>query len=130
MAKTIDDVTPEEEAAYYRSYFASWDIVDRTISLLERRKLTPGVTVEELNEIEVDLLWCASEQAKLKLRRTAFLRGSASITPPDEAQVEAIKVLTTQVEKLALSSKAAGKAVDLATDALTKFAEIQSVQAG
>ena len=122
---TIDDLTPEQEAAYYRAYFASWDIVDRTLSLLQRRKLTPGVTVEELNEIEVDLLWCATEHAKLKLRRTAFLAGNASVKPPTEGQVEAIKALVDKVESLTLNAKAASKAVDFAGQALQKFGDIQ-----
>jgi hypothetical protein len=126
MAKTIDDCTPEEEAAYFRAYFASWDIIDRTTDLLRRRRLTPGVTVEELNEIEVHLLWCASEHAKLKLRRTAFLRGSGAITPPTEAQVQQIQALTTKVEKLTATAKAAGRALDLATQALERFSEIQA----
>jgi hypothetical protein len=127
MAKTIDDLTSEEEAHYYRAYFASWDALDRTISILQRRKLTTGVTPDELNEIEVDLLWCASEHAKLKLRRTAFLAGTATIAPPTEAEAEAIRTLADKVAKLTLNAKAAGKAVELATDALRKFGDIQAV---
>jgi hypothetical protein len=130
MPQTIDDLSDEEEARYYRAYFATWDAVDRTVTILQRRKLTPGVGVEELNEIEVDLLWCASEHAKLKLRRTAFIRGTAAAEPPSDEQVEAIRKLADRVEKLAVNARATSRAIDLATEALAKFGEIQAPREG
>lgn len=126
MSPTVEEVSDQEKARYFEVYFAAWDILDRTMSLLQRRKLTLGVTAEELNEIEVDLLWCASEQAKLKRRRTAFIRGVVSIKPPTQEQVDRIKALVATVEALTTEATAAKQALAIATKGLATVGQIQA----
>lgn len=126
MSPTFEEVSDQEKARYFEVYFAAWDILDRTMSLLQRRKLTLGVTAEELNEIEVDLLGCASEQAKLKRRRTAFIRGVVSIKPPTQKQVDRIKALVASVEALTTEATAAQQALAIATKGLETVGQIQA----
>lgn len=126
MSPTVEEVSDQEKARYFEVYFAAWDILDRTMSLLQRRKLTLGVTAEELNEIEVDLLGCASEQAKLKRRRTAFIRGAVGIKPPTQEQVDRIKALVASVEALTAEATAAKQALAIATKGLETVGQIQA----
>jgi hypothetical protein len=126
MSPTVEQVSDQEKARYFEVYFAAWDILDRTQSLLQRRKLTLGVTAEELNEIEVDLLWGASEQAKLKRRRTAFIRGSVGITPPTQEQVDRMKNLVATVEALTAEGTAASQALAIAKKGLETVSQIQA----
>ena len=124
--KKIANCSPDEVNRYFVSYFSTWDSLQSSKSTLERRKLAKGVSNEELNEIEVRLLWLAAEHAKLKQRRTAFLAAQDAIDPPTQGQVDAIKSLTAQTEKLTNTAQATKKAVQLAGDALTAFNRIQA----
>ena len=126
MAKKIGTCSEAEVNRFFVSYFSTWDSLQKSKSTLERRKLSSGVSNEELDEIEVKLLWLAAEHAKLKQRRTAFLNGLAAINPPSDAQVTAIKKLTGETEKLTASAASARKAVQLSTKALEAFGKIQA----
>jgi hypothetical protein len=73
----------------------------------------------------VKLLWIASEDAKLRQRRTAFINGLVAITPPDDALVARVKDLTSLSEKLTNDAIGAQNAIKLTAAALAQFNTIQ-----
>jgi hypothetical protein len=121
----INELSPADVNRYFITYFATWDNLQNDRANLERRRLAADATSDELNEIEVKLLWIASEHAKLKLRRIAFINGLVAITPPDDALVARVKDLTAQSEKLTNNSVGAQNAIKLAAAALAQFNAIQ-----
>ena len=121
----INDCSDAEVNRYFIAYFATWDTLQNNRSNLERRKLAADATSEELNEIEVKLLWIASEHAKRKQRRTAFINGLVAITPPDDTLVARVKDLTSQSERLTNNAVGAQNAIRLAAAALEQFNAIQ-----
>ena len=124
--KTIGQCSDAEANSYFTAYFATWDTLDNNRKTLERRRFAADATSEELNEIEVKLLWIASEHAKLKQRRTAFLNGLAAIQPPSAALVQQVKALTTQSEQLTNNAVGAQNAIKMAAAALQQFNAIQA----
>jgi hypothetical protein len=121
----FNECSEAEVNRYFIAYFATWDTLQNNRSNLERRKLAADATNDELNEIEIKLLWIASEHAKLKQRRTAFLNGLAAITPPSDALVQQVKALTAQAERLTNNAVGAQNAIRLTTAALEQFNAIQ-----
>ena len=124
MAKKKGKLTDKELAKWFDLYFNTWDTIANAIKVLERRKLTPGATTDELNQIEVDLLWLASEHAKLKKRRAAFQAEKIAIEPPTEGQIKEVKELVDQTEALKNSAAAARKGIVLATNALKAINDV------
>lgn len=100
MAVTINEFSDEMLARYFQTYFSAWDIFRTAVNGYERRKLEPGVTMEERNDIEVKLLWLHGEHAKMMQRRTAFLRGALAINRPSIEQFETTKQLAKRVEEI------------------------------
>src|SRR4029450_324562 len=123
--KTFGQCSDAEVNSYFLAYFATWDTLENNRKTLERRKLAADATNDELNEIEVKLLWIASEHAKLKQRRTAFLNGLAAITPPSDALVQQVKNLTTEAERVTNKGLGAQNAIRLTATALEQFNAIQ-----
>lgn len=125
----ISELSPAEVNRYFIAYFATWDTLQNDRANLERRKLAADATSDELNEIEVKLLWIASEHAKLKQRRTAFINGLVAIKPPSDGLVARVKGLTSQSEQLTNDAIGAQNAIRLTTAALQQFNTIQADRA-
>ena len=122
--KKKSQLSDKELANWFDLYFNTWDVIGNAIITLNRRKLTPGVTTRELNQIEVDLLWLQSEHAKLKKRRAAFQAGRVAIMPPTDPQVKKVKKLVDETEKLKNSAAAARKGVNLTKSALSTINDV------
>ena len=119
------DCSGAEVNRYFITYLATRDNLQNDRANLERRKLAADATSDELNEIEVKLLWIAWELAKLEDRRNAFLNGLAAIKPPSDALVQKVKELTAQSEKLTNDAIGAQNAIKLTAAALEQFNAIQ-----
>ena len=120
------DCSADEVRRYNSVYRATRKNLQNDRDNLERRKLAVDATSDELNEIEVKLLWIASELAKLQERRNAFLNGLAAIQPPSDALVEKVKALTAESERLTNNAIGAQNAIKLTAAALEQFNAIQA----
>jgi len=100
MAETIDKFSDQMMARYFKMYFAAWDVFRAAVNAYERRKLDVGVSMQERNDIEVELLWLHGEHAKLMQRRTAFLSGALAINRPDKEQLDTVTALSKQADEL------------------------------
>ena len=115
-----------EVKRYLDVYFDTRKNLQNDRDNLERRKLAADATSDELNEIEVTLLWIAAKLAKLDDRRTAFLNGVAAIKPPSNELVEKVKALTAKSERLTNNAIGAQNAIKLSAAALEQFNAIQA----
>jgi hypothetical protein len=118
MSPMIGQLGDEEEARYHAWHRSAMALIESTLRALRRRRETPGVSQDELNEIDRELPERENERATLERRRLAFIRGQAAVTPPTQAQVEQVKALATEVDRLIAGAAAAGQLLAVARKGL------------
>lgn len=109
-------------------YYAAYDATSRTLTALteayEMRRLTPGVTEDELNQIRVNVTWLAAEKTKLDERRVAFESNLAAITPPTDPDVQRVSELARRVDAAIAQSNALDQGFAVARDVVQVFNQI------
>lgn len=126
MPQTMGQFSDEMLARYFTTYFAAWDIFRAAVNAYERRKLDPGVTMQERNDIEVKLLWLHGEHAKMMQRRTAFLSGALAINRPTKDQLEKVTALAKTADELTEEASHLSEFSAMATEASELMASMHT----
>lgn len=130
MAETIDKFSDQMIARYFKTYFSAWDVYRAAVNAYERRKLDGGVTMQQRNDIEVELLWLHGEHAKLMQRRTAFLRGALAINRPSTEQFDTVTALSEQADELTDAAANLDTLTDMAIDVSEIMASVHNENGG
>jgi hypothetical protein len=124
--KLNTNCTQEELERYKVAYDEATDAHISAMAQLELRSLRPDCPSDERKanrEIMGELI---ADLALLRAKRKAFHTTQAAINPPTDAQLNRLKGLSADVDKLLTDRRIIKEAIQLAGNAFATFNEIQS----
>lgn len=121
-----DDASDAELVRYERAYRETRRVLDEsieTLMVLEEFESTP----ERRDQIALKRIELQDARADLVRANIAFHTGKATMAPPPPALVAEIVALSKKAVELTVERATAAAVLKIATSALTRFAEIQTL---
>jgi hypothetical protein len=124
MAKTKDQLTPDEINQYWDAYFAAVDALMTAQSKLQGLE-DDATDLGERSGYRADRLRVEADIELMRAKRIAFNANRSPISPPDQATVDIIVGLSNQVAAKTAQRAEAAAIVQIAAQAMEEFSKIQ-----
>jgi len=124
--KSVGQCTEDEKTRYESAYLASWRTLSFAIEALSIALDDPNLGLIERLGMKTEVRRLQKEQEILDLFEEAFFQNRSTIMPPDAATVKQARSYTDQVQSLVNNAMAAGRAIQVAQQAVELFRRLNS----
>ncbi|MBL8265665.1 hypothetical protein [Steroidobacter sp.] len=115
-----------EVSRYEDAFLATRRVLDEAIRNLSILKAL-ATDFDSRNELGLEITMLKRKRTKLAAANVAFHSQTATMVPPSAAQVKELSDLADEAVQLTVQRATAAASLKIATKALNKFAEIQSI---